>query len=308
MNLAPVILFVYNRPKHTLKVLEALSANELADASELFIFADGPKENASPDDRRMIEQTRQVIRQRKWCAKVTIHEADQNKGLAASITDSVSEIVKAYERVIVLEDDIVTSPYFLRYMNEALERYSQEDRVMSIAGYFYPIEKKLSSSFFLCFDSSWGWATWQRAWRHYNPDTDALLEAVADQKEGINRFNFEGSFDFYQMLKSQQRGIIDSWSIRWYASIFLHKGLTLYPPVSFVQNIGNDGSGRHADNTAAYDTKFPRRYVAVFPDAAEEHVHARKYLSKYFRQLYKNTLIDKVVYKLRRMIQGSGQK
>lgn len=307
MTLAPVILFVYNRPHHALKVLQALSANELANASELFIFADGPKENASPEERRMIEETRDVIRQHKWCKKVTIRESDRNNGLSKSITDSVTEIVEAYERVIVLEDDIVTSPYFLRYMNEALEKYSEEDQVMSVSGYFYPVRKKLDCSFFLCFDSSWGWATWKRAWRNYNPNTDALLKAIQLKKEAVSRFNFEESYDFCQMLISHQQGIVDSWSIRWYASIFLKKGLTLYPPVSFVRNIGNDGSGRHADNTTVYDTKFPSNYIAGFPQEIEEHAYARKLLVDYFRRLNKNTLIDRIKNRIKKMIQRIDQ-
>ena len=123
MKLAPIILFVYNRPWHTEQTLRALMANELAVESELYIYADGPKPNATDEQLQKIREVRQLIRQEQWCGKVHVVESEKNKGLANSVINGVSEIVNKYGRIIVLEDDLKTSPTFLTYMNQALEYY-----------------------------------------------------------------------------------------------------------------------------------------------------------------------------------------
>jgi hypothetical protein len=246
-ELAPVVLFVYNRPFHTQQTLEALAINELGNESLLYIFADGIKPNATEKDLAKIEKTRQIIRKRNWCKEVHIIERENNMGLAASVISGVTEIVKKHGRIIVLEDDLVTGSGFLRFMNEALERYENEEKVWQVSGYFFPLgsTRHSNSSFFLTFASSWGWATWQRTWNHFDPLSEGYSR-LKTEKELAYHFDINGSYPYTAMLLNQmEQKSIDSWAIRWWWSIFINEAFTLFPDKSLVNNIGYDAEGTH---------------------------------------------------------------
>lgn len=147
-TLAPIVLFTYNRPHHTQKTLQALMQNELADKSVLYIYCDGAKEHATETDKTNITEVRKVVRSKQWCKEVHIIEAEKNKGLAKSIISAVTEIVGKYGKIIVLEDDIITSKGFLRYMNDALSIYQTQDKVMHVSAYMYPHKERLPETFF----------------------------------------------------------------------------------------------------------------------------------------------------------------
>jgi len=247
MTLAPIVLFVYNRPWHTRQTIESLQKNELASESELFIFSDGSKND---NDIDKVKQVRDYIKTIDGFKKINIIEREKNLGLANNIIDGVTRIVNKYGTIIVLEDDLVSSPYFLRYMNEALTLFAEDERVISIHGYVYPLNEELPEAFFLPGADCWGWATWQRGWAEFNPDGGALLKELKLRKL-IRAFDFNGTYPYSKMLQSQIEGKNDSWAILWYASAFLANKLTLYPGRSLIKNIGNDSSGRHcgANNT-----------------------------------------------------------
>jgi hypothetical protein len=241
-NLAPIILFTYNRPDHTLKTLAALSHNLYAHESELFVFCDGAKH---PDDEELVQSVRDVVRSKQWCGKVHIVEQASNRGLANSIIDGVTEMCKEFGKVIVLEDDLVTSPYFLEYMNHALDLYAEASEVMQISGHMFPVDLKTETdAIFLSFTTSWGWATWERAWKSFDPDATSYSD-LENNKHLQYQFNLNGSYPYFNMLKDQLNGKINSWAIRWYLSVFMAEGLTLHPKKSLVSNIGFDGSGTH---------------------------------------------------------------
>ena len=258
--LSPIILFVYNRPQHTLQTLEALANNELADQSILYIYADGAKENADENTLKQIEETRDIIKRKQWCKEVHIIEAKRNKGLADSIINGVTDIVNKYGKAIVLEDDIVTSKDFLEYMNSGLILYEEEKQVKSITAYVEPILTTSDTPFFLSKGSSWGWGTWKRVWSEIIWDTQVLINSF-DTDDKINQLNFS-NYPYFEMLKDQLKGNIDSWAIRFYASCCLQQGLHLTPPWSLVYNAGFDGSGTHCDekqeilNTTKFCTKL----------------------------------------------------
>lgn len=240
MELAPIALFAYKRPQHTLRALEALSQCDLADESRLVVFCDGPKR---PEDVDAVRQVREVVRSRPWCGTVEVIERERNAGLANSVVTGVSDLCREYGRVIVLEDDLVVSPYFLRYMNDALEKYKDEERVMQISGYMFNVALAADSdAVFLPFTTSWGWATWKRAWEKFDPSMSAY-EAMKKDKKLRFAFNFDGNFDYFSMLEKKYTGQLDSWAIVWYASVFIHKGLVLHPLKTLVRNDGFDGSG-----------------------------------------------------------------
>jgi hypothetical protein len=237
---APVALFVYNRPSHTRLTVEALLANALANQTPLHVFSDAPKNEAAD---RAVTEVRSYIRSITGFESVTIIERETNFGLARSIIDGVTRLCEEYGHVIVMEDDLITSPNFLAYMNDALTRYEHEDRVMQVAGYMFPINLELvEDALFLPFTSSWGWATWKRAWRIFDA-TGAGYQRLMEDQSLRRRFDLKGKYGYFRMLESQLRGETDSWAIRWYLSVFLMNGLTLYPKKTLVSNFGFDGSG-----------------------------------------------------------------
>lgn len=264
MKYSPVVLFVYNRPEHTEKALESLKANDISCDSELFVYADGPKDSDNEQCRSAIRRVRKIIREKDWCGKVSLIESDINKGLANSIIDGVSEIVYRYGKVIVLEDDLVLSPGFLQYMNDALTLYENNEQVMHISGYMYPVAVNLPETFFLSITSCWGWATWLRAWKHLTGEASSLLTQIEDRGSRY-AFNCLGSYPYLQQLVDNIEGRLKTWAIKWYASVFLEDGYCLHPHTSLVRNIGMDGSGIHCGKTFEFDIPKLAEHIDVYP-------------------------------------------
>ncbi len=237
--MAPIALFTYNRPEHTRRTLETLAANPEAARSQLIIFSDGPR----PGDEAKVAEVRALLRERAWCGEIRIVESPVNRGLAASIVSGVTDLLREHDRLIVLEDDLALSPGFLTYMNDALALYSEEPRVMSISGWLPEFRATLPETFFLRTTTSWGWATWRRAWEQFHPDAAALAARVEPR---VKEFNVEGGYDYFRQLRLNADGKLKTWAVLWYASIFLADGLTLHPNRSLVRNIGHDHSGTHS--------------------------------------------------------------
>jgi hypothetical protein len=287
---APIALFTYNRPLHTRRTVESLQQNMLAEDSELFVFSDGPRSGA---DREKVEAVRIYIRNITGFKTVRVIEKETNAGLAQSIVSGVSEVVGKYGRIIVLEDDMLTSPFFLRYMNDALEFYKDEERVISIHGYLYPLRASVPETFFLRGADCWGWATWKRGWNIFEPDGGKLLQALgAGRLE--SSFDMDGAYPYTRMLRKQARGTMSSWAIRWHAAAFLAQKLTLHPGSSLIANIGLDASGAHCSPTNRFDVELACGPVQIRPIPVEEHAGARKALEHYYRttrpSLYKSAV------------------
>ena len=251
---APIALFAYNRPTHLARTLSALQANPLARESELFVFSDGPKH---AQDQQAVEEVRQVIQQSTGFRRVFVQEQSINLGLAQSIIGGVTSLVERYGRVIVVEDDLVVAPGFLRFMNQALSHFSTEARVMQIAGYMFPIPQAvtLGDVFFTRQAASCGWATWARAWQHFNADSDELMKQISLAGRR-HEFDLDGTYPYFTQLMKHAEGALDVWGVRWHASMFLQHGLCLYPTQSLVSNIGMDGSGMHCTPTTILDVSL----------------------------------------------------
>lgn len=249
ITLAPVLLFTYKRLQHTKKTVEALKANDWAGQSELIIFSDGAKYES---DASAVNDVREYLRSIDGFRKISIRESKSNQGLAQSVIAGVTSVVNEFGSVIVLEDDMVTSRYFLRFMNEALVRFAADDRICQIHGFSYPTKISECAYFLRRGASCWGWATWQESWRLFRPDAAELL-AELKQKKCCREFDIEGAFPFSKMLHDQALGKIDSWAIRWYASSFLANRYTLQSNVSLVDNIGCDGEGTHCIAQKQYE-------------------------------------------------------
>lgn len=297
---AHIVLFVFNRPWHTEQCLESLSKCEGAAESELFVFSDGPKRS---EDKEAVEKVRELVKSRNWCKEVHITEREENTGLANSIISGVTEIANRYGRVIVLEDDLVLSPQFLNYINDALETYKDEERVMHISGFMFPVKAELPETFFFRGTSCWGWGTWKRAWDRFEPDTNKLLAEFDKNRVKRRRFDIEGSIDYYTMLRAQARGTIDSWAIRWYASVFLNDGLCLHPGRSLVNNMGHDSMGVHCEETDVFDVKLGNKRVTGFTQDIRESEEAVSAIVNFYRAM-KRPLPVRLLGKLRQVLKG----
>lgn len=292
---APIVLFVYNRPEHTRLTMEALQKNTLAKDSELFIYSDAAK---SKNDEIKVEEVREYIKKISGFKQVVIIERKRNFGLANSIIDGVTKIVNEYGKIIVLEDDLVTSPYFLNFMNKGLELYKDDPKVASIHGYVYPIDN-LPETFFIKGADCWGWATWSDKWSVFEPSGQKLLDKIRKLKLE-KEMDFNGSYGYVEMLKSQIIGKNNSWAIRWYASAFLKDMLTLYPGKSYVQNIGFDSQATHCKSkTNIFNTDLNKKLV-IYKIDIKEDLAARKKFEIFFKKINPN-FIRKVFLKIRKI-------
>ena len=284
--LAPIVLFTYNRPEHTLRTLNALLMNPLANESDIIIYSDSAR---AANHNKAVDEVRSYLTELTGFRSIKVIHRDKNFGLAESIIQGVTEVLQQSEKVIVLEDDMVVSPYFLEYMNEALEQFVDDDRVISVHGYVYPVDIELPEAFFLPGADCWGWATWRRGWALFNSDGQYLLDELV-RRHLIQEFAYNGAYPFLNMLKEQIKGENDSWAIRWYASAFLTNKLTLYPGRSLVNNIGNDGSGTHCGDSDSMDAKLSETKINLNNIAVEPSQVGREAFEIFFRQSQKRLL------------------
>ncbi|MCC6967274.1 MAG: glycosyltransferase [Nitrospira sp.] len=295
--LAPIGLFVYKRPEHTLRVLEGLRRNREARDSDLFVFSDGAKNSLADEG---VSAVRKLVRGLTGFRFVTVVEQSVNLGLARSIVTGVTDLTGRFGRVIVLEDDVVPAPHFLQYMNAALEKYEHVPQVVSIHGYSYPVSGSLPETFFLRGADCWGWATWARGWRVFEPDGAKLLARLSESE--LSRvFDMHGAYPYTKMLEEQVAGRNDSWAIRWHAAAFLEGLLTLYPGSSQVQNIGTDGSGTHGGCAGEFWHASWGRPVSVEDIPIQESQRAREAFAQMLKSL-RPSLARRMSARLRRMI------
>jgi hypothetical protein len=265
-GLAPVVLFVFARPDHTQRTIEALAANELAEQSNLIIYADAARNEG---DIIRVQQVRALVHAVSGFRSVTVIERETNYGLARNIIEGVTEVCNHYGRVIVLEDDIVTNPLFLPFMNTALNRYANEPQVWHISGWNYPIDPDgLGDAFLWRVMNCWGWATWADRWAFFQKNPQRMIESW--DKEKIKRFNLDGAYNFWGQVTANQKGKLNTWAIFWYATIFEKHGLCLNPAQSFVHNIGHDGSGENCGNTDIFAVNQLGEKFNDFPVYDEE--------------------------------------
>jgi hypothetical protein len=289
MALAPVILFAYNRPEHTAKTIQALAANLLAEQTVLYIYCDGEKANASEENKKNILEVRKIANQVQGFAQVHVIERLHNFGLAKTVIQGVTEVLELLGKVIVLEDDLVTSPFLLRYMNEALDLYESNDRVISIHGYVYPTKEALPETFFLRGADCWGWATWKRGWDLLNTNGHELL-AMIESNGWARQFDYNGTYPYMRMLRNQLAGKVNSWAILWYASAFVQQKITLYPGHSLIRNIGADGAGTHVSATQDFEVELFQKHLALKDIPVAHNQQAYHIFEKYFRSIRPSVL------------------
>lgn len=293
MSYAPIIVFAYDRPDHLKQTLEALAKNDLAAQSVLYVYCDGAREWAGESQEarakrqentcgnyitkrygkmdctkemydayiKRIDEVRKLAKEQTGFKEVHVIEREKNIGLADNIVSAVTEIVNQYGRVIAFEDDIVTTRGCLTYLNDALELYKDDEQVMHISAWMYPNKGQFPTTFF--YDSPYpagGWATWGRAWKHFNPDT---ADHVHYWENNWKEFDIEGQDHLSKQLLMNLDGTLKTWYIKWYSSMRRMKGLCLYPGTAMSNNIGWDNSGETSLPETRYNVARPDEYTEV---------------------------------------------
>ncbi len=259
--LAPILLFTYKRLETLKRTLVALRQNTLAAESDLFIFSDGAK---SEEDAWAVAEVRTYLETVSGFKSVQIFKTQQNKGLGKSIIGGVTQIINQYGKVIVLEDDLLTSPNFLSYMNQALDFYAINNKVFSISGYSYNVpllKKNWQKDHYVTYrTSSWGWASWKDRWNSIDWEVKDFHEFQNNSRE-TKRFSLLGR-DVNRLLRKQMAGKIDSWGIRMCFSQFKQHKLTIYPKVSKIQNIGFMADSTH--------TSRGKRFLTILDNGEQQ--------------------------------------
>jgi hypothetical protein len=293
---SPIVLFVYNRPAHTIRVLEKLACNTLATQSNLIVFSDASKEK---EDKKNVEEVRKLVKAAKGFKSVEVIERTTNMGLADSIIDGVSNILYTHKRIIVLEDDLLTSPFFLEYMNAALDLYEEETDVISIHGYLYPLEVTVPDTFFTKGADCWGWGTWQRGWNLFEKDSIKLLTEIKKRNLSSD-FDMSGSVNNSGMLRKQSIGKINSWAIRWHASAYLHNKLTLNPGKSLIQNIGFDRNATHTIDNNYFGVDISVEPINLYKIPIAENLKMKRAIME-FHKLNRPSFLKKAGRLLKRI-------
>jgi hypothetical protein len=274
MGRAPILLFAYNRPELLLGTLRSLTSNSGASESQLFVYCDGPKANASSADLSRIVEVRKIVRSQKWCGTVEVIESPVNKGLAGSVISGVTEVINRFGTVIVVEDDVLLSPHFLNYMNAALKAYANDEKVFAVGSWTYFTRRDFKDEpFFFRFPDSIAWGTFKRSWDKFEYDGKEILRKLEERslKQTFNGFR---NLDYFlPMLKLQMQGKVDSWAIRWTATAILNEGLSVFPPVSMVRHMGFTKDSTHERGTPDYNEDLPlsEKEITKMPKVFREY-------------------------------------
>ena len=250
---SPIALFAYNRPRHLSACIESLRKSAEAAQTVLYCFLDGPR---TEEEVPRVRQVAEVAHSIEGFRDVRIARRSFNRGLSGSIIEGVSQVLAENESVIVVEDDLVVSGGFLRYMNQAIELYRAFPPVFSISAYNYPARLfRLPAdypydAFFVPRHMCWGWGTWRDRWER--ADWQVRDYDSVSSNESWKRAFREAGVDLPGMLEANVRGELDSWAIRWTHTHFIHHAVCLVPVESLVNNMGADGSGVHMRSSTRY--------------------------------------------------------
>ena len=269
MSYAPIVLFVYNRPEHTIRTLNSLSKNHLFPKSKLFIYCDGSK---SDEDSKNVKQVQKIVENYDFPNRPEIIKRDINYGLSKNIISGISETINLANKVIVIEDDIVTSANFLNFMNNALTRFESNKDVWHISGWNYPLNiAKLNvahEAFFWKVMNCWGWGTWKDKWKYYDKDSEKLIKNWSKSK--ITSFNLNNRFNFWKQVEENHKGLIDTWAIFWMSTIFENNGYCLNPLYSYVNNIGHDNSGENSRISKKFNSNLAMNNINKWPNVHDD--------------------------------------
>lgn len=291
-SFAPIVLFVYARPQHTIRVIEALLQNDLANLSDIYIYADGPKENATEQERENIKQVREYIHSIVGFNRITIIEQQTNKGLDPSEIDAITEVIETYGKVIALEDDAMPHRFFLRFMNDALTFYEHTRKVYAIGSYSpkLPFLQSIKTDVYASYRcESYGWGTWYDRWKQCNWDVHTYDIIQHPTRSKVFKFN-RGGGDLFDSLLDVAEGRTDAWDARWQHCLYLHNAVCVRPTRSLSYNIGWDGTGVHCGAVQSYETSvwMPNMYdKPQYSIALSKHIYVPLSIVRKMRNFYR---------------------
>lgn len=305
-SLAPVILFAYNRPSHTIEVIEKLKECKLSEQSELIIFCDGPKKNISEAELNKVLEVRRIVNKVEWNNKVKIFESKKNLGLANSIIHGVSKVLEDYNQAIILEDDVLSGKYLLEFMNKALNEFKNNPEVSMISGYNFPVDEieRKNSSYFAPFCTTQAWAVWKDKWNFLKKYPEGYEELKKNSSLRYS-FNHANSIDNASMLLHEMESErVSSWAIRLAWNIFKSNSLVLFPDKSLIKNIGWDGSGRHCGDQNPYEEEqWKDNYlINTFPNEIKVDNYNFNAMKKYIKNIHNPNIMYRIKNKIYRMI------
>lgn len=300
--LAPICLFTYNRLRETQQVVTALKQNFLAPKSDLYIFSDGPK---NEDTVQGVTAMRKYLSTLSGFKKITIIESDVNKGLAVSVVSGVTKVIEKYGSVIVLEDDIITTPNFLTFMNQALEFYASDRNINSVSAFSLRLKKLYTPNdvYFQKRPFPWGWATWLDRWRLNVFSKNQLINEVSLDTSVLKEFKIECGYDIVKMFMNSLYDKNDSWYVRWVYNHFKYKQYSVFPKYSLVENIGFGEFATHCNgiNSYQYEMFDPRKKIFLFEKFKKPSIEIKREFLNYF------TLSYKVLFRLRLLTSKIGR-
>ena len=295
-NLSPVLIFSFNRKNKLKKLIISLKKNKYYKQSKIYVFQDYFNSEFDIRKKREINKTIEYLKELKKKEKnIFLKVRQKNFGLANNIISGVNEIIKKYNKAIILEDDLILSKNFLAFMNEALFFYEYEKKIWHISGWCFSIKspKYKEDNYFLNWPCSWGWATWKNRWKYFSKNSNKFINW---NKKNIKKFNFDNSYNFFSQIKRNHNKELNSWAIFWYAKIFEKKKLCIYPKNNLVENIG---IGKNASNTYKKNDLFISKiknkkikYNFKFDKNLVENNYYKKLIKKKMKNNRKNKFLN----------------
>lgn len=264
MKFSTILCFGFDRPMHLERMLNSLEKNHESIDSDVYICIDGP---ADGTDLEMHSKTVEVAK-KNWNFKSTkLILREKNLDCRTNIINTITELFKTNDRLIILEDDLVLGPNFLSYMNAALHKYLNKKEMWCINGYSYPQLNFKSGSSVSKYVSPWGWGTWSDRWEIFvNEDYDKKNFISSLSENDRKKFNVENLYDWEDIIVKNELGKISAWDAYWYQAVFMNKGLTLYPNKSHIRNEGFDGTGMHCSSTNDWITPINMSITKRYPN------------------------------------------
>lgn len=300
MLYSPIAIFLFNRPNKTYNCLNSLSLNNGFKKSPLYIFIDGPK---NKKDEIQISKIKRIIEEFNFENIEEVIISKFNIGLAKSIFYGVNRVLKNHETIIVLEDDLVVSKYFLDFMNNCLQKYKSEN-IYQISGYVWgdSIKKQTNFPYLVPNINSWGWATWKSKWINFELGKIKNENLNNFDRTTIYDFNLKNSYNYFKILKKHIRGKVDSWAIQWYYFVFINKGYTIYPHTSLVLNKGMDGSGTHT-LSSKFNDRLDQEVNISYPKSLSFESNIFDMFCKDLKEANNETLFKKIILRALRFLE-----
>ena len=283
----PVIIILYNRPKHTQKLLQSIIDAKNSSKYMFYIFCDGP---SNKEDVRKIKKIEIIVNKFRKKFKIKVFLRKKNIGLIKNITNSINLVFKKNNKAIILEDDLVLDYDFFNFMETSFKKYANHNKIFQISGYSYPIKNNNNLHYFLALTSCWGWGitvkNWKSFYKFFNNKKLIYFNYQKIKKSKVlkNSFNFNSSYNYFSMLEKSLNNKVNSWGIIFYLYLFINKKLTLFPNQSLVKNDGFDGSGNHKSKNNSFNKEFNLRSYGNFPKKVISYNYSKDRVINYFKK------------------------